>query len=310
MLQLISAITWDPGFRGFLTVVLAVIILMGSVYLIIATNSGARLGFLISLTGLFGWMLIMGITWSIYGIGKLGPAPSWQVLEANYNDLTEAQTEVARGVPEPGVLPTAESILEANPELAAQFPQEEGIKPPTLGDLLGVQPDLQEDFKQYLPDGWELLSSSNPQTGEAQASASAYLVESKIFAQPADFIVLDAFSEGGKEKREADISVLDRAVFKAKRILTWPLGHPPHYAVVQVQRVIPQETQPGQAAPLPQADPEGDVVAVVMERDLGSKRLPSVGLTIFSLIGFAICCNSLHRRDNLVAEARAAVAKS
>ena len=51
-------------------------------------------------------------------------------------------------------------------------------------------------------------------------------------------------------------------------------------------------------------------MAVVMERDLGSKRLPSVGLTIFSLIGFAICCNSLHRRDKLVAEARAAVAKA
>ena len=42
---------WDPGLRGVLTVAVAVIILCGSVALIVSTNTGNRLGFLIALTG-------------------------------------------------------------------------------------------------------------------------------------------------------------------------------------------------------------------------------------------------------------------
>jgi hypothetical protein len=95
-------------------------------------------------------------------------------------------------------------------------------------------------------------------------------------------------------------------VFKAERIATWPLGHPTHRVVVQVQGVIPRETVPGQPPPTPQVDPEKPVVSVVMVRDLGSRRLPAVMVFFISAIVFGVCCNSLHRRDKLVAEARAA----
>jgi hypothetical protein len=71
---------------------------------------------------------------------------------------------------------------------------------------------------------------------------------------------------------------------------------------------VPQETEPGQAPPLPKADETKPVISVIMVRDLGAKRLPSVGVMLFSGIVFAVCCNSLHRRDKLVAEARAAAA--
>jgi hypothetical protein len=162
-----------------------------------------------------------------------------------------------------------------------------------------------------VPDGWSLLASSNPQTGEAQASASAYVIdERKLFTAQTDFVVLNAFSYGGKDPRPDDANLLDRVWFKAKRILTWPFGHPTHYAVVQLQQVVPQETQPGQAPPLPKADETKPVVSVIMVRDLGAKRLPSVGVMLFSGIVFAVCCNSLHRRDKLVAEARAAAARA
>ena len=53
-------------------------VLMGSVYLVIATNLGARLGFLVALTGLFGWLALMGGIWWIYGIGYKGAAPEWK----------------------------------------------------------------------------------------------------------------------------------------------------------------------------------------------------------------------------------------
>ena len=58
--NLLGAMQWDPGFRGFLTVVLAVIILCGSVALILSTNSGARLGTLLAVSALFGWLTVMG----------------------------------------------------------------------------------------------------------------------------------------------------------------------------------------------------------------------------------------------------------
>jgi len=321
MIHLFASLTWNPGVRGVLIVVVAVGILMGSVYLLLATNSGARLGFLLALTGLFGWMSIMGVTWSIYGIGKKGVAPVWVVKEANFNNLALAQTTQARGLPEPSALPTAASILAKDADLKAQFPAVEGVKPPALGDLLGVKPELEKDLQKYLPKGWKLLASSDPQTGEAQAAASAYVVDgSHIFDAQSDFVVLDAYSLGGKKPRDEwhckATSIASwgncgrRAGFKIQRVVSWPFGQPAHYAVVQIQRVVPQQTLPGQPPPLAKADPSQDVISVVMERNLGDKRLPSVGVTLFSAIVFAICCNSLHRRDKLVAEARAAAAKA
>ena len=310
MFNLLAAITWDPGFRGMLVVAVGVLVLIGSVYLLLATNTGARLGFLIALTGLMGWMTIMGLVWAMYGIGRQGPAASWTVEDLNYADLTETRVTVAQGLPEPDELPTAESFLESDKELAEQFPPTEGVKRLGLGDLLGVKPELEEQLEDELPDGWTLLATSDPQTGEAQASASAYVIdERKLFVSQSDFVVLNAFSYGGKEQLAPDANLLDRVWYKAKSIAKWPLGHPTHYGVVQLQQVVPQETVPGEAPPLPVADETKPVISVIMTRDLGAKRLPSVGVTIVSGVVFAICCNSLHRRDKLVAEARAAAAK-
>ena len=45
----ILAIAWEPEIRGLLTVIIAVTVLCGSIYLIMATNMGARLAFLVTL---------------------------------------------------------------------------------------------------------------------------------------------------------------------------------------------------------------------------------------------------------------------
>ena len=74
------AINWEPEIRGLLITVIAVALFCGSIYLLLATNLGARLGFLVALTGLMGWMTLMGIMWMIYGIGLKGPDPSWKAV--------------------------------------------------------------------------------------------------------------------------------------------------------------------------------------------------------------------------------------
>lgn len=310
---MLAALTWDPGFRGFLTVVLATLILGGSVWLILSTNAGWRLGFLLTLTGLAGWMAIMGLVWAMYGIGYQGRLATWKVEEVNYGDLSQANTDDARTIPPRDELPTADelrAIIEADEALSTQFPDEPGRRQPQLGDLLSVDPtlrddpDLAEDLET--DDGWELLGAADKQTGEAVAAASAYLTEERaLFEAATDFVVLDAWTKGGKDPLEDD-SAFGRAAFKVERVLTWPFGHPTHRVVVRVQEVIPRETVPGQPPPTPEADEEQPVVSVVMVRDLGSRRQPAIFLFFASLIVFAICCSSLHRRDKLVAQARAA----
>ena len=53
---------------------------MGSIYLILGTNLGARLGFLVAFTGLMGWMALMGTVWWMYGIGLKGEVPEWKQI--------------------------------------------------------------------------------------------------------------------------------------------------------------------------------------------------------------------------------------
>lgn len=254
MLQLGFEIAWDPGLRGFLTVVVGVVVLMGSVYAILATNLGARLGFLVAFAGLFGWMAMMGVVWAVYGIGYKGTAGSWKV--------------------------------------------EEVVTSSSADDLQASRLAKAHDLST-----WDKLPADDPDRGEAQAAASAAIVKPAagaeaegegvpIYEGARDFTVLDVYETGGKESNFLN---------------DWlPGPHPPHYAVVQVQAVVPVEVPFGEAPPPPEPDPSAPVRSVVLVRDLGNLRLPAVLVAIGSGILFAISCNALHRRDKAVHAARAA----
>src|SRR5699024_11790091 len=99
--NLVGAMSWDPGFRGILTVVLAVLILCGSVGLIVSTNTGARLGSLVSVSALFGWLAVMGFIWAIYGIGWKGEEPSWELKDIVMGAPAESSVDKARSLPLP-----------------------------------------------------------------------------------------------------------------------------------------------------------------------------------------------------------------
>ena len=61
MLSTLFAVSWEPGLRGIVVVLISVVVLIGGTYLVVGTNLGARLGFLVVLAGLFGWMATMGV---------------------------------------------------------------------------------------------------------------------------------------------------------------------------------------------------------------------------------------------------------
>ena len=93
--SVLAGIAFDPHIRGVLVIVVAVTVLIGGIWLILSTNVGSRLGFLVTLTGLFGWMAVMGGIWTAYGIGLVGERPEWRITEVNVADLEEAQLEEA-----------------------------------------------------------------------------------------------------------------------------------------------------------------------------------------------------------------------
>jgi hypothetical protein len=90
MRALLGALTWEPQIKGALYVIIAVVVLPGSAFLILSTNMGARVGFMLAAAGFFGWMATLGAVWWVYGTGPIGKAPSWKAVETVTGDVREA----------------------------------------------------------------------------------------------------------------------------------------------------------------------------------------------------------------------------
>jgi hypothetical protein len=321
-LDILGAIAWSPEIRNILSVGVGTAVLIGSVYLLVGTNTGLRTGLLITLASLFGWMTIMGVIWWIYGIGMLGEAASWKVQEVNYTQedfagLSEASNEETRKLTGLAELPTAQELLAERPELIDEIlppdlePDEREARAAniTLGQIIEVDPGIVEELRiEETLDGWELLAQSDRQRGDAVATADAFLGEEGrgLFESSSDYIVLDAFAVGGKDGLPEDPDRWDRIRTELKSIFVQPL-HPTHYTVVQVRAVEHVEVEPGQALPTPEIDEDAPIISVVMVRDLGDKRFPAFMVTVVFGLLFALSCWSLHRRDAVVAARRAAV---
>ncbi len=75
---------WYPTILGVLVVVAAVVLFLGSIYVLLGTNLGARLGFLIAFTGLAGFMMLLSLLWitTASPLNTLkGRIPQWKVQE-------------------------------------------------------------------------------------------------------------------------------------------------------------------------------------------------------------------------------------
>jgi hypothetical protein len=303
-LILFAGLAFNPGFKGILVVATAVAILGGSVYLLLATNMGARLGLLVALAGLFGWLTILTLTWWIQppGNGPRGTNPSWHPVEIYVTGGGSPNTEVLTSLPADMISP--EQIIAEHPEMLKDFPDPSRA---SLTDIAGAFPDI---LAEYVTSddlgGWRVTPAAS--AGEAQAAADVALTTgSGFFQATTDYKKLSVFEIGGKPTRSQYCpdeehphnlfpdDVICRIQYKFDKLVNFK--HPPHYAVVQVQQVIPQETKDGEAPPIPKVDPSKPVVSVVLVRDLGNVRLlPAVYFVIcFSL--FVVFVVLLHYRD-------------
>jgi len=88
---------WYPTILGVLVVVAAVILFVGSIYLILGTNMGARLAFLATFTGLMGLMVILTSLWitTKSPLNTLrGSVPAWHIQEVVTSPRKSAIEEV------------------------------------------------------------------------------------------------------------------------------------------------------------------------------------------------------------------------
>jgi hypothetical protein len=258
----VLAISWQPGLRGITVVLIAFTVLCGSTYLILGTNLGARLGMLVALAGLFGWMMLMGIIWIVYGIGLKGKEPSWKARDTivGKEKLVESRESVARDA--------------------------------TIPDNTALGTTV---------NGWTLLKLDNGGRGQAIAAADEILqIESKAL-KAGEYIPVAVFDKGGERWPNLSFNFWKFGKVNLDYVAFF---HDDHYAIVEVAPVIKVKPEPGKAPPKAEADPQQPHWFVLMQRDRGSKRLPSLYITVGSGLLFAILCRMLHRRDLLVDENR------
>ena len=315
MSLILSAIAFDPNIRGALVVLVGVVVLCGSVYLLLATNTGVRNGVLIALAGLMGWMFSMGLIWWMYGIGLRGADPSWIAKEVNFTRADAVATDVVERLPSSADLPDPQTFLAdylaTNPELAQQIAESEGegFTAQTLTDAVTVAPSLKEQLDEQL-DGWRILPETDSRRGDAVAASDALLAEYKAFGESTStstYTVKDVFFFGGKEAAEPETvkgerSLIDRAWRRVSTV--FQPKNPPLYAAVTVQKNTEQIVAPGEAPPPPKVDEEAETVTVVLLRNLGTRRLIPFLFTLFSGIVFAALVWMLHNRDKRAMQVR------
>jgi hypothetical protein len=313
-LHLFAGIDFNTGIRGILVVTLAVIILPGSVYLLLATNMGARLGLLVALAAVFGWCSILTMTWWITSPanGPRGRNATWKPVEVFVGPVgdaspTPARTEVLDKLNEAAPhLPNAQEIIAAHPEILKNYPNPSQA---TLSDIAGNDPEV---LAKYMKDvdlqGWRIVPQSS--AGDAATVADTVLTTGggALFKDTTGYKHLATFDYGGKPTRAEYCGdkethphnlfpgdMVCRVQYKLTKALTF--RQPTHYEVVQVQQVIPQETIPGHAPPLPKVDPTQPVISVVLVRDLGQARLLPAVMFVVSFALFIFFVVLLHYRD-------------
>jgi hypothetical protein len=93
------------GFPAVASLIIAVVVLIGSIYMLLASNFGLRQGYLILMVSLFGWMLIMSAIWlfgapgTTPGTGPRAREPQWIPFTATSQVAKEDFPEQVRTFP-------------------------------------------------------------------------------------------------------------------------------------------------------------------------------------------------------------------
>jgi hypothetical protein len=154
---------WYPTILGVLVVVAAVVLFVGSIYLILGTNMGARLGFLVTFTALMGFMVVLTSLWitTASPLNTLkGSVPKWEIKEV-VPSLDKATVSEVRNIRQEGSKVSA--IEAANVKAAV----DEGLVTKVSNAVEEFTPEdnkfaIYEDVTKYLVLSTYEVGGSNP----------------------------------------------------------------------------------------------------------------------------------------------------
>ncbi len=169
----VTASIWYPTILGVLVVIAAIVLFIGSIYLLLGTNLGARLGFLVTFTSLMGFLMILSVLWLTTASpleSPKGRVASWSVIE-NVPDITKAQTEAVRDIAkkENKASQTDASNVLAAVDAALVTKQSTPTVTVTPNDNRFAKFD---DVTQFMVLQTYTLGGSNPQIGKGQFNHS------------------------------------------------------------------------------------------------------------------------------------------
>lgn len=247
---------WYPTILGWLVVIAGIGLFCGSAYLLLATNLGGRLGFLVAAAALSGFMVLLSAMWltTASPLNTLkGRVPSWKVID-QVDSLDKSKIPAVRAMPANGkaVDPAEAANVKAAVDSELVVPQQQGDlpKPPT------------------------------PKFAKYQLST--------------EYVVSDTHEIGGSKPQ------------------FWKLQftHKPKYATVQVCPAQKVKQAQGAAPPTPTCDPTQPVNFLILERDLGSLRVPPFVVLVCSTLLFTLSLLCLHWRERDEQEAAAAAERA
>jgi hypothetical protein len=281
---LAATFTWDPFIRGVVILLLFIVLLPGSVFLVLSTDVGGRLGFLLMAAGMTGMLCLLAVLWMpLASTADIGRPNSWHPLEIITGDYASQVT--IKG--------------------AANLP---------IGNLSSVKPPVQNLTTKhwYWPlqgcndSSWHKIDPSliNDPESEADkllANTSGSVLGPALtspFSAATDYTYIDGFQKGQNSGCLFAIS---------RHKIYMPLARGAHYVVLRVLPTLPTLTLGG-APPAAQADRSKPYTYVILERNLGSVRQPQALLAISMGVTFLVICYVLHTRDKEKEAAEAAAA--
>src|SRR6185295_13415272 len=126
---------WDPTIVGVLAPVAGVFLFCGSAYLLLSSNLGARLGFLVSAAALSGFMVLLSTLWLTTSTpleSPKGRTAAWKVVEVT-DSVADAKVGAVRTIAQTGkpIAPKAATTIRSflDSALVRTVPPV-GVKPP------------------------------------------------------------------------------------------------------------------------------------------------------------------------------------
>ncbi len=281
---LAATFVWDPFIRGALILALFIILLPGSVYLVLSTDVGGRLGFLLMAAATSGMLCLLALLWMpLASTADVGRPNSWHPLEVITGDYNGQITiKGAAG-------------LNVN-DLASVAPPTKALK--TQHWFWPFQGCNDNAWHKIDP---SLVNDPESEADKILANTTASLIGPQLtspFSATTDYVYIDGYQKGQNSGCLFAIS---------RHKIYMPLARGTHFVVLRVKPALPTLNLGG-APPAAQPDNTKPYTYVIMDRNLGSVRQPQALLAFSMGITFLVICYILHTRDREKEAADAAAA--